>query len=89
MLAQAALWVYAAHGHRLVAADLDPRLIAYVTLRGVVSAAIFALSIGIDQLSTTWAQLSWLLIPVGFAILGRLFARESAETTAEAFGAGE
>jgi len=54
-----AVWRYAASGHRLVNPKLDPTEIRYFADWGLVTPAVFAISIGLSFVSVEVAQLSW------------------------------
>jgi uncharacterized membrane protein len=56
------LFSYASSHHRLIAPSLDQKTITYTHLRGIITLAIFALSIGLAFLSTQLAILSWIAI---------------------------
>jgi uncharacterized membrane protein len=73
------IWVYASRGRRLVDQDIDPRLVTYTALRGVVNVLVFLLSIPVAFLSAELAMYSWLLIPVGLFALGRIYYAQQAE----------
>src|SRR5262249_6328634 len=81
-LAQTVIWWYASHGRRLVDRDLEPDLIRYVMLRGLIAVAVFLLSVPVALIDTTVAQLSWLLIIPGLAVLTRRHARADGEEKA-------
>lgn len=67
----ATIWTYATSHRRLVDPSLDPRIISYYRVRGWVAPAIFALSIGVAQVSTLGAELTWLLLIVAQRLSGR------------------
>jgi len=56
------IWLYATRDHRLVDADLDPRIIQYNTSRSLIPVSVFALSIAIAFLNPLVAMFSWFLI---------------------------
>jgi uncharacterized membrane protein len=85
-LAQTLIWWYASHGWRLVDRDLEPELIRYVMLRGLIAVAVFLLSIPVALIDTTLAQLSWLLIIPGLAVLTRRYSRADLEEGAATAG---
>ena len=64
------IWRYAAVGHRLVNPSLDPREIAFFANAGLITPAVFAVSIGISFVSVEAAQYVWIL-----AIVARRLAR--------------
>lgn len=64
------LWRYASSGHRLIDPKLPSEEIRYYANRGLLPAALFALSIGISFVNVAWAEYSWVVA----LILGR-FAR--------------
>ena len=61
-LALSWLWWYASRNPRLIDPDIDPRVVRYNDLRGLLVPLFFVLSIGISFVSVTAAQLSWVLI---------------------------
>jgi len=81
-LAQTVIWWYASSNWRLVDRDLEPDLIRYVMLRGLIAVAVFLLSIPAAMINPTAAQLGWLLIFPGLAVLTRRYARADAEEKA-------
>lgn len=58
------VWAYATYGRRLVAADLDRRLVRHHLLRAATVPLVFFLSIPLSVVSMTAAYYSWLLIVV-------------------------
>lgn len=56
------IWQHATRGHRLVAPDLERRIITYDALRPLLVALIFGLSIGIAWISPDLATAFWALI---------------------------
>jgi len=67
------MWLYATTGHRLVRADLDPRLIRHHTLRAAGVALVFLASIAIAQGNPSAAEFSWLAIVALIALLKWLY----------------
>jgi uncharacterized membrane protein len=78
-LSQTLLWVYASRWGHLVDPDLDPRIVTYVTLRGLTAFLIWLLSIPLALVDTGLAMLSWTLLGVMAEIVGRICYREEAE----------
>ncbi len=72
---QKAVWHHATHRHRLVAQDLERRIIAYNTWRFVATLLIFLLSIGIAFWNPLAAMYSWALLAVVRPVLLRIFHR--------------
>jgi uncharacterized membrane protein len=70
-LLSSAIWWYATRRHRLVDADLSPRLIRRERLRGLSLAGVFLVSIGIALLDAHLAKFSWLLLLVIYSIVSR------------------
>ncbi len=69
------LWWYATRGHRLVSGRLTRRRASFISMWALIPPLVFALSIGISFLSTEFAQLSWLLIPVILVTFDHVYAR--------------
>src|SRR5215208_3332724 len=78
-MSQVLLWVYASRWGHLIDPDLDPRLVNYMTLRGLTALLIWLLSIPLAFVDTVLAMLSWTLLGVAAHIVGRIFYREDAE----------
>jgi uncharacterized membrane protein len=55
------LWWYASSEHRLVDKDLDPQLIRYHALKGLIVPVGFLLSIGVSFIHPSAAESSWIL----------------------------
>ncbi len=55
------LWRYARSGLRLVTPDVDPRVVRYNNLRGLILPLVFLLSIGVSFLDVFAAELCWVL----------------------------
>ncbi len=53
------IWHYASTRHRLIAPDLDPRLVRSILLRPAITGTVFALSIPVAYYSVVLAQLMW------------------------------
>jgi hypothetical protein len=58
------VWWYASQNHRLVDPDLDPRLIRYQLVRGIVPTIVFFASIPLAFVNANAAEFSWLLMIV-------------------------
>lgn len=61
------LWWYACTGHRLVRPTLEPQVVAYIRLRGLLRLCLFLSSIGLAFLNAFLAPLAWLatfVVPV-------------------------
>ena len=56
------LWWYAQSDPRLVAPDIDPRLVRYNNLRALIVPLVFLLSIGVSFLNVYAAELCWVLL---------------------------
>lgn len=69
----AGLWLYATSGRRLVDKDLDSRLIAYITLRTLLTPLVFLLSIAISFWNLRIAEYSWVLIAFIRPVLRRVY----------------
>ena len=64
------IWMYATTKHRLVSADLDPKLIRRPTLRGMVISSIFALVILVALfVNPEWAIWGLLLVLFSGAVV--------------------
>ncbi len=64
------IWMYATTNHRLVSADLDPKLIRRPTLRGMVISTIFALVILVALfVNPEWAIWGLLLVLFSGAVV--------------------
>ncbi|HEX2326797.1 MAG TPA: TMEM175 family protein [Chloroflexota bacterium] len=72
---QVALWRYASRGRRLVAADLDPRVVHYVTLRGVIPMATAGLAAVLAPFSPPAATFLLALLFVVAVPLGHFYYR--------------
>jgi uncharacterized membrane protein len=70
-LLTAALWWHATRGHRLVDADLSPRVIRRELVRALALAGVFLVSIGIAFLNADLAKFTWLLLLVVLSIVSR------------------
>ena len=57
-------WVYATNHHRLVDRSLDPRRIALGKKRGVVTALVAILAMGLAFIDPLISSLTYLLIPI-------------------------
>lgn len=57
-------WVYATNHHRLVDSSLDPRRIALGKKRGVVTALVAVLAMGLAFIDPLISSLTYLLIPI-------------------------
>jgi TMEM175 potassium channel family protein len=55
------LWRYARSDLRLVTPDVDPRVVRYNNLRGLILPLVFLLSIGVSFLDVFAAELCWVL----------------------------
>jgi uncharacterized membrane protein len=69
-----AMWQYATVDRRLVDPDLDPRIVSYLSLRAVLPAFVFVVSIGISFLNPRLAEYSWALIALLRLLLVRFYA---------------
>jgi len=58
------VWWYASQNHRLVDPDLDPHLIRYQLVRGIVPTIVFFASIPLAFVSANAAEFFWLLMLV-------------------------
>ena len=67
------LWLYATSGHRLVAKDLNPRLIKRQTWRALSGPVVFLISIPISQTNPTLAKYSWVALAAVAVVLQRLY----------------
>ncbi|HEY7060956.1 MAG TPA: TMEM175 family protein [Chloroflexota bacterium] len=72
------MWVYASGRCSLTEPGLSPNMVRYLTLRGVVTVAIFVGSIVLSYFDDDVALLSLLLIPPAMAVLARMYGKESA-----------
>jgi len=64
-----AIWVYATRGRRLVDPDLDSRLVAHMTQRGLVVPAVFLASIPVALFRPLYAMVSWLaIVPLQWSV---------------------
>ena len=54
------LWRYASSSHRLIPQDLDQKIITYLSLRGIITFAVFFISIGLSFINPGLARVSWL-----------------------------
>ena len=72
-LADLSLWLYASHRHRLVNRDLDPDIVRYYALRGLVPVLVFALSIPVALLEPAAVAYLWLALLVVERLLGHLY----------------
>ncbi len=81
------IWLHASQHHRLIAADLDPRLIRYLSLRGLILPIIALVGIGISFVSPEYANFAWLLAWPLSHIFGRAFGPEEREEDADELGA--
>jgi uncharacterized membrane protein len=88
-MSQLLLWVYASRWGHLVDADLDPRLVTYMTLRGLTALLIWLLSIPLAFVDTTLAMMSWTLLGVAAKIVAHIFYREDAEEREALEAAGQ
>jgi len=70
-LLTAAIWWHATRDHRLVDADLSPRVIRRERWRALGLAGVFIVSIGIAFLNADLAKFSWLLLLVVLSIVSR------------------
>jgi uncharacterized membrane protein len=70
-----ALWIYATIGRRLVAADLDSRLIRRSMWRLAVVPLVFLISIAIAPFNPSLAEYSWLSIAVILFVARRVERR--------------
>jgi uncharacterized membrane protein len=59
---QSLLWSYATRGRRLVDPHLDPTTVRLIHFRSLSLPAVFALSIPLAFVNSTWSLLSWVLI---------------------------
>src|SRR5205807_283502 len=67
------LWLYASAGRRLLRKDVNERLIRYYALRAAGVPVVFVVSIGIAQVNTIAAELSWSAILAVIALLRRVY----------------
>lgn len=74
-----AMWVYASGNGGLVDDDLSPAMVRYLTLRGLLTVAIFVGSIAISYYNDDLALYFLLLIPPAMAVLARIYDKESAQ----------
>jgi uncharacterized membrane protein len=72
---QLALWRYAVHGRRLVAADIDPHTVRYVALRGVIPTATAGLAAVLAPFTPQAATFLLILLFVVAVPLGNLYFR--------------
>lgn len=72
-LAGMAMWAYATSGRRLVAEDLDPRVIRYMQLRGLLPVSVALLSIGVSFVSPVASVTLWFLLFFVSAALARIY----------------
>jgi len=70
-LLTAAIWWHATRDHRLVDADLSPRVIRRERWRALGLAGVFIVSIGIAFLNADLAKFSWLPLLVVLYIVSR------------------
>ncbi len=76
-LMQAAMWIYASSGRRLISAQTPPAFIRMFTLRGLVVAGIFIASCGVAVYDPGLATLTWVAIPIALALIRRTGLREA------------
>ena len=72
-MSQLLLWVYASRWGHLVDPDLDPRVVTYMTLRGLTALLIWLLSIPLAFVDTGLAMMSWLLLAVVAKIVAHVY----------------
>jgi uncharacterized membrane protein len=68
------IWLYASRGNRLIDSRLGARGIRYVMYSLLSAPVVFLLSIPVAFISTTAAQISWVLISVFRVAVGRVYA---------------
>lgn len=73
-----AVWAYATFRHRLVAPDLEERIIRASMLRGIAAPLVFALSLPLAFRSAALAEYSWLLLLVVNPLISRFFPARAA-----------
>jgi uncharacterized membrane protein len=73
------LWWYATRKRRLVAPNLDRRIVRHVQFGAAAPPLVFAFSLPFAFAHTNWAMLSWLLAFPLLRIVGGRFAREANE----------
>jgi uncharacterized membrane protein len=78
-LSQNLLWWYAARGRRLVAPDLDARIVRYVQFRAAAPPLIFAVSVPFAFAHVTWTMITWLVAIPLLRVFGGRFARAARE----------
>lgn len=61
-------WWYATRGHRLVEADLDPKLITIMSRRGIIGIIIYLTAAALSFASTTVSLVLFIFIPVFYLI---------------------
>jgi uncharacterized membrane protein len=73
-LAELQIWLYATSKRRLVDADIDPRVVRYVTLRAVFPAVVFVVAIPVALLNVLPAELMVFSVFFVSIILGRVYS---------------
>ncbi len=73
-LADMQMWLYATSKRRLVDDGIDPRMVRYITLRGVFPAAVFALAVPVAFVSAYAAEALIFGILAASSILGRVYS---------------
>src|SRR5262249_31753492 len=69
------IWLYAAHGRRLIDKGLDPLIVRYIRLRGLVPVAVALVSIAVSFISPLASELLLFLAFFNMALLGRIYWR--------------
>lgn len=72
-IVQLAMWLYAAHRHRLIDRELERHTIWFFTLRSLTPPFVFSISIPISLISPRLALNLWVLIFVIQFILSRIY----------------
>jgi uncharacterized membrane protein len=67
------IWIYASHARTRLVADMSPDTSRLILLRTARVPLVFAISIGIAQVSAEWATYSWLLIMVTGIVINHLY----------------
>jgi len=70
---EAALWLYASRGNRLIARDLDSRFITYTTTTYLIEPFIFLVSIGLAFVNIRLAQYFWITSALVNVLVIRIF----------------
>jgi uncharacterized membrane protein len=68
-------WTYATHKHRLIADNLDSRIIISTRWRILIEPVFSLLTIGVAIINQAWWEYAWFLLPIPYFCTEQMFRR--------------